>query len=87
MELTDNEYKSRLMKRVCDKLDKEYIDYKVINYDLGIMYIFGLGDERNKPSLVYNPYEATCKNGRLEINEEGICIENVIKLFRLHFKE
>jgi hypothetical protein len=87
MELNENEYKERLLTRICKRLDEEYIDYKIIDRNIGVIYIFELGAERHKPSLIYNPYEASCKNSRLEINEEGICIENVISLFRLHFKE
>lgn len=79
-------YKKRLLERTIDHLEKELIYCKVSNSNIGQVSIFPIGETR-KACMFYYPFTAQLKIPSIAYEEEGICIENVVKLFREHFKE
>lgn len=80
-----NEYKKRLLSRVCKRLEEQNIEHKVYNEFTGLVYLYQIGELT--PAMNYYPFDAIVEIPSIQYKEEGIIIEKVIALFRKHFKE
>lgn len=76
--MNENDYKVRLLKRVCEYLKNNYIEFKIHREDKGILFLYLDGQNKNeKASMIYDVFEAI-----LLINNKNdtiTCIDPCIK--------
>jgi len=85
--MNEKSYKEHLLKRVEEYLGDHYIDFTTKKIESGIIHLYQIGSNRNYPSMIYNPFEATVRIPSLDLDFDPVGKEKAVELFKLYFKE
>ena len=86
--MDENTYKTRLLKRVCEYLKNNYIEFKIQREDKGVLFLYLDGQSKNdKASMIYDVFEATLTIPKQDKIIDPCIFEKVIETVNVYWSE